>query len=90
MCAPDGGRRLITVGAGEASAEGQDQAERYEAVQLPPDGRGRQPWAVWDRSTDLWVAASSTGELYLYFDRQSARGCIRSLRYLDQAGIRRT
>ncbi|MFJ8045489.1 hypothetical protein ACIRBX_33775 [Kitasatospora sp. NPDC096147] len=59
---------------------------RWVPVVLPADGWGRRPWAVWDQVTDLWVA-SGDGEIELYFDRIAAQGCIRRLRYLNEAGL---
>ncbi|WP_405019946.1 hypothetical protein OHV05_26925 [Kitasatospora sp. NBC_00070] len=59
---------------------------RYEALQLPPDSWGREPWAVLDHHAGRWVEAGV--EVDLYATRDSARSCIRRLHYLDQAGIR--
>ncbi|MFJ9523681.1 hypothetical protein ACIRPK_36335 [Kitasatospora sp. NPDC101801] len=68
----------------------QDVVVRWESVRLLADDRGREPWAVWDHVTDLWVTAGTAGEVDLYFDRHGAQGCIRRLRYLHDAGIRHT
>ncbi|WP_457033726.1 hypothetical protein [Kitasatospora sp. P5_F3] len=59
---------------------------RYEVAQLPPDDRGRQPWAVIDWTAGRWVEAG--GEVDIYPIKDGARACIRRLRYLNAAGIR--
>lgn len=58
---------------------------RYEVVQLPPDDRGREPWAVVDWATEQWVEAG--GEVDTYTMKDGARGLLRRLRYLDGVGI---
>ncbi|MER8188039.1 hypothetical protein [Kitasatospora sp. NPDC094015] len=62
------------------------EAGRYEVIQLPADGRGRELWAVLDRVAGLW-AESEEGEVLTFGIRETAQGHAARLRYLGETAV---